>query len=42
MATAVMHYKSYLTERNMAMAAEALLMADPCLKEKSSESGWYG
>nr|XP_054590080.1 uncharacterized protein LOC129154312 [Nothobranchius furzeri] len=42
MATAVMHFKPYPTEKNIAMAAEALVTAHPCLKEKSSESGWYG
>ncbi|RVE75561.1 hypothetical protein OJAV_G00000020 [Oryzias javanicus] len=42
MATAIMNYKPYPTEKNIAMAAEALVTAHPCLKEKSSESGWYG
>ncbi|KAK7918883.1 hypothetical protein WMY93_010167 [Mugilogobius chulae] len=42
MATAIMNYKPYPTEKNIAMAAEALVTAHPCLKEKSSECGWYG
>uniref|UniRef100_H2MKM5 Uncharacterized protein n=1 Tax=Oryzias latipes TaxID=8090 RepID=H2MKM5_ORYLA len=42
MATAIMNYKPYPTEKNIAMAAEALVTAHPCLKEKSSASGWYG
>ncbi|TRZ04082.1 hypothetical protein DNTS_011833 [Danionella cerebrum] len=42
MATAIMNYKPFPTEKNIGMAAEALVTAHPCLKEKASESGWYG
>ncbi|KAI9540436.1 hypothetical protein NQZ68_040446 [Dissostichus eleginoides] len=40
---AVMHnFKPYPSDRDVGMAAEALVTAHPCLKELGSVSGWYG
>lgn len=40
---AVMHtFKPYSSDRDVGMAAEALVTAHPCLKEPGSVSGWYG
>lgn len=39
----VMHsFKPYPSDRDVGMAAEALITAHPCLKEPGSVSGWYG
>lgn len=40
---AVMHsFKPYPSDRDVGMAAEALVTAHPCLKEPGRVSGWYG
>ena len=40
---AVMHnFKPYPSDRDVGMAAVALVKAHPCLKEPRSVSGWYG
>lgn len=40
---AVMHtFKPYPSDRDVGMAAEALVTAYPCLKEAGTVSGWYG
>ncbi|XP_034551799.1 uncharacterized protein LOC117821539 [Notolabrus celidotus] len=42
MAAAMHSYKSYPSDRDVGVAAEALVRTHPCLKELGSVSGWYG
>lgn len=42
MAAAMYTYKPYPSDRDVDMAAEALVRRHPCLKELGSVSGWYG
>ena len=42
MATVMHNFKPYPSDRDVGMAAEALVTAHPCLKEPGSVSGWYG
>lgn len=36
------NFKPYPNDKDVSMAAEALVTAHPCLKEPGSASGWYG
>ncbi|RXN04057.1 gypsy retrotransposon integrase 1-like protein [Labeo rohita] len=42
MASVIHGFKPYPSDRDVGMAAEALVKAHPCLKEPGSENGWYG
>ncbi|XP_049428835.1 uncharacterized protein LOC125886568 isoform X3 [Epinephelus fuscoguttatus] len=42
MASLMYSFKPYPSDRDVGMAAEALINAHPCLKEPGSASGWYG
>lgn len=42
MAAVMYNFKPYPSDRDVGMAAEALITAHPCLKEPGSVSGWYG
>lgn len=35
-------FKAYPSDKEMAMAAEALVEKNPCLREAGSQTGWYG
>lgn len=42
MARVMYSFKAYPNDREVGMAAEALVTTHPCLKEPGSLSGWYG
>uniref|UniRef100_A0A8C5CMT1 Uncharacterized protein n=1 Tax=Gadus morhua TaxID=8049 RepID=A0A8C5CMT1_GADMO len=42
MASLMYSFKPYPSDRDVGMAADALINAHPCLKELGSASGWYG
>ncbi|XP_072561790.1 uncharacterized protein [Paramormyrops kingsleyae] len=42
MASVIHGFKPYPSDRDVGMAAEALVKAHPSLKEPGSENGWYG
>lgn len=42
MAALMYNFKPYPNDKDVSMAAEALVTAHPCLKEPGSASGWYG
>lgn len=42
MASLMYSNKPYPSDRDVSMAAEALVTAHPCLKEPGSLTGWYG
>ncbi|CAM4568429.1 unnamed protein product [Leuciscus chuanchicus] len=42
MASLIHSFKPYPSDKDVGMAAEALVKAHQCLKEPGSENGWYG
>lgn len=42
MAEAMYNFKPYPHDKEVGMAAEALIAAHPCLREHGSKNGWYG
>lgn len=42
MAETLYNFKPYPHDKEVGMAAEALITAHPCLREHGSKSGWYG
>lgn len=42
MAETMHNFKPYPHDKEVAMAAEALITTHPCLREQGSRSGWYG
>lgn len=42
LASTLYGFKAYPSDKEIAVAAEALVAKHPCLKEAGSEAGWYG